>query len=116
MFGKVENPKNEKLPDLSLREFATFAPLIVLAVWIGLYPKPFIDRFNIATGKTERLWQSAPPSYEEVLQVIDPDANRVITQRESPTDPPNVFVRDVKAIEKSVGGKHAKTGKDKGEP
>ena len=24
--------------------------------------KPFIDRFNIATGKSERLWQSAAPS------------------------------------------------------
>jgi dipeptidyl aminopeptidase/acylaminoacyl peptidase len=58
--------------------------------------KPFIDRFNLATGKAERLWQSAPPTYEEVLQVIDPDGNRVITQRESPTDPPNVFVRDLK--------------------
>src|SRR5204863_1343605 len=46
MFGKVENPKNEKLADLSLREFATFAPLIVLAVWIGLYPKPFLDRLQ----------------------------------------------------------------------
>jgi NADH-quinone oxidoreductase subunit M len=46
MFGKVENPKNEKLADLSLREFATFAPLIVLAVWIGLYPKPFLDRIQ----------------------------------------------------------------------
>jgi NADH-quinone oxidoreductase subunit M len=46
MFGKVENPKNEKLPDLTLREFATFAPLIVLAVWIGLYPKPFLDRLQ----------------------------------------------------------------------
>jgi len=58
--------------------------------------KPFIDRFNIATGKTERLWQSAPPNYEEVLQVVDPEANRVITLRESPTDPPNAFVRDLK--------------------
>src|SRR5215813_11897644 len=46
MFGTIENPKNEKLPDLSLREFATFAPLIVLAVWIGLYPKPFLDRLQ----------------------------------------------------------------------
>ena len=43
MFGKVENPKNEKLPDLNLREFATFVPLIILAVWIGLYPTPFLD-------------------------------------------------------------------------
>src|SRR6185312_5691201 len=46
MFGKVENPKNEHLKDLSFREFATFAPLIALAVWIGLYPSPFINRIN----------------------------------------------------------------------
>ena len=46
MFGKVENPKNERLLDLSNREFATFAPLIILAVWIGLYPKPFLDRLE----------------------------------------------------------------------
>jgi NADH-quinone oxidoreductase subunit M len=44
MFGKIENPKNEKLPDLNLREIATFVPLIILAVWIGIYPKPFLDR------------------------------------------------------------------------
>jgi NADH-quinone oxidoreductase subunit M len=50
MFGKVENPKNEALADLSLREFATFAPLIVLAFWIGIYPKPFIDRLNTSVN------------------------------------------------------------------
>ena len=46
MFGKVENPKNEGLLDLNHREFATFAPLLVLAVWIGLYPAPFLDRLK----------------------------------------------------------------------
>jgi NADH-quinone oxidoreductase subunit M len=46
MFGKVENPKNERLADLSNREFATFAPLLVLAVWIGLYPAPFLKRLE----------------------------------------------------------------------
>jgi NADH-quinone oxidoreductase subunit M len=46
MFGKVENPKNERLLDLSNREFATFAPLIVLAVWIGIYPTPFLRRLE----------------------------------------------------------------------
>jgi len=46
MFGKVENPKNEGLADLNLREFATFVPLIVLAVWIGLYPSPFLQRLE----------------------------------------------------------------------
>jgi NADH-quinone oxidoreductase subunit M len=46
MFGKVENPKNEGLLDLDHREFATFAPLLILAVWIGLYPAPFLRRLE----------------------------------------------------------------------
>lgn len=40
-FGTVTNPKNEKLHDLTPREVATFVPLIIMAFWIGLYPKPF---------------------------------------------------------------------------
>jgi len=46
MFGKIENPKNEHLLDLNHREFATFAPLLVLAVWMGLYPAPFLRRLE----------------------------------------------------------------------
>jgi NADH-quinone oxidoreductase subunit M len=42
-FGAVTNPKNEKLHDLTLRELLTFAPLVVVAFWIGLYPKPFFQ-------------------------------------------------------------------------
>jgi dipeptidyl aminopeptidase/acylaminoacyl peptidase len=59
--------------------------------------KPFLDRFDLTTGKSERLWQSAAPYYEEVAQVVDRDANRIITQRESPTEPPNFFLRDLRA-------------------
>jgi len=46
MFGKIENPKNEGLLDLNHREFATFAPLLILAVWMGLYPSPFLRRLE----------------------------------------------------------------------
>jgi NADH-quinone oxidoreductase subunit M len=42
-FGTVTNPKNEKLADLTPREVATFVPLLIMAFWIGLYPKPFFE-------------------------------------------------------------------------
>ena len=40
-FGELTNEKNKALPDLNRREQWTIIPLIVLAFWIGLYPKPF---------------------------------------------------------------------------
>jgi len=42
-FGTVTNPKNEKLHDLTPREVLTFVPLLIMAFWIGLYPKPFMQ-------------------------------------------------------------------------
>ena len=43
MFGPLDNPENQSLSDLNLREVATFVPLIILAFWIGLYPNTFLD-------------------------------------------------------------------------
>jgi len=60
MFGKIENPKNEQLLDLSPREFATFVPLIILAVWIGLYPAPFLRRLDTSV---QRVIARVSPEY-----------------------------------------------------
>jgi NADH-quinone oxidoreductase subunit M len=40
-FGKITNPANEKLVDLSLREKTVLVPLVIMIFWIGFYPKPF---------------------------------------------------------------------------
>jgi NADH-quinone oxidoreductase subunit M len=42
-FGNITNPKNETLPDLKAREWAYMVPLMILALWIGVYPKPFLE-------------------------------------------------------------------------
>jgi NADH-quinone oxidoreductase subunit M len=46
IFGEVTHEENRRLTDLSLREWAVLIPLLVLIVWIGVYPSAF-------TGKTE---------------------------------------------------------------
>ena len=50
MFLELDNPKNENLPDMTVREKATIFPLIVLIFWIGLYPKPFMKTFDASVN------------------------------------------------------------------
>ena len=60
MFGKLENPANQGLKDLNLREFATFLPLIIMAVWIGIAPKPFL---NVLDKPVEKIVRIMNPDY-----------------------------------------------------
>ena len=53
-YGPVKSPENEGLPDLRPRELAMLAPLLVLILVIGVYPKPFLDRINPAAEKVVR--------------------------------------------------------------
>jgi NADH-quinone oxidoreductase subunit M len=65
-FGTVTNPKNEKLPDLTAREIATFVPLIIIALWIGLYPKPFFQILEQPTTQLSRSVQEGAKNPNEV--------------------------------------------------
>jgi len=42
-FGTIDNPKNEKLVDLNPREWIYMTPLVIMSLWIGIYPKPFLN-------------------------------------------------------------------------
>src|ERR1700736_4734036 len=60
MFGNVTNPANEHLPDLNLREYATLVPLVVLAFWIGIYPKPL---FRVLDAPVRQIVEQVNPGY-----------------------------------------------------
>ncbi len=49
------------------------------------------------TKEAERLWQSEAPHYEVVVELLDDEGQTLVTQRESKTDPPNYYRRDLKA-------------------
>jgi len=45
-FGKIDKKENEEVMDLNRREWAVLIPLIILAFWIGIYPKPVLSYFE----------------------------------------------------------------------
>jgi dipeptidyl aminopeptidase/acylaminoacyl peptidase len=56
---------------------------------------PFLAAMDAATGQSERLWTSADADYEAVIGFLDNEGRRVITQRETRLDPPNLRIRDL---------------------
>ncbi|HET6980482.1 MAG TPA: prolyl oligopeptidase family serine peptidase [Pyrinomonadaceae bacterium] len=54
--------------------------------------RPFLDRFNLKTLKSERLFRSDSKSYEDVVALLSDDGSQFITRRESPTEAPNYYV------------------------
>jgi NADH-quinone oxidoreductase subunit M len=48
MFGKITNPANENLKDLSAREIVVMLPLLLFVFWIGFYPNTFFEKMNPA--------------------------------------------------------------------
>ncbi len=64
----------------------------------GASPKgdrPFVDRLNLVSKKKERLFRSEAPVFEDVIALLDNEGKRLLATRESPTEPPNFFVRDL---------------------
>ena len=62
MFGELDNPENENLKDLNIREWVYLTPLVVLCFWIGLYPKPFFAILEPATAKLAATLENSRPA------------------------------------------------------
>ncbi len=69
----------------------------------GASPKgefPFLDRYDLKTGKSERLFQCGDKTFESVAALLSDDGSQFITRFETPADPPNYFVRTAGSAEK----------------
>ncbi|HEX6694059.1 MAG TPA: NADH-quinone oxidoreductase subunit M [Longimicrobiales bacterium] len=62
-FNRVERPENEKLLDLSRRELLVIVPLVAVMLWMGFYPKPFLDRSAVTvTDLVETVEMRSAPA------------------------------------------------------
>ncbi len=46
MFGPLDKEENRVLKDLNAREIATLIPIVILIVWIGIYPQTFLRKMD----------------------------------------------------------------------
>jgi len=60
IYNPLTNTENEKLSDLTLREVLVLAPLLAGILWIGIYPKPFLQRMEPSAKAL--IEQLRPPS------------------------------------------------------
>ena len=69
-LGPITNPENEKLSDASPRELLYLLPALIAILFIGVYPKPLLDRIE--------------PSVEATIQRIQSGVQHPVTLNEVP--------------------------------
>lgn len=68
IFGPLNNPENQKLHDLNGREILLLTPIVILIVFMGVYPQPFLSRMQPSVDLTlKRVFaiQSAPVALKQ---------------------------------------------------
>jgi len=52
VFGKLEKPSLQQIPDMGLREFVVMAPLVAATLFFGVYPAPIFTMTGTAVEQT----------------------------------------------------------------
>ncbi len=59
IFGKLEKEDLKSILDLSWREVAVFAPLVVLTIWMGVYPVSFTRPMHVSIVNLVTKYETA---------------------------------------------------------
>lgn len=62
--------------------------------------RPFLNRLDLATLETTELWRNSGQQYEEVIELLEPDASRFITSLQTPTVPVNYYLHEPAGVRK----------------
>jgi NADH-quinone oxidoreductase subunit M len=73
-YGEVTNEKNRKLPDLTDREKVILVSVVVVILWMGIYPQPFLRRLDLNVAQVIQRVERGTPSY--ALEKTPPPAER----------------------------------------
>lgn len=66
VFGKLEKEDLKAILDLNPREIAIFVPLIVVTLWMGIYPAPFLEVMDASVANLIEQHKTAMSAFESV--------------------------------------------------
>jgi NADH-quinone oxidoreductase subunit M len=62
IYNKLDKAENERLPDLTRRELVVLVPILLGILWIGVYPKPILERMEPAARHLIDIVKPPPPA------------------------------------------------------
>jgi NADH-quinone oxidoreductase subunit M len=83
VFNALDRRANRDIPDLNARELAILLPLVLLILWIGVYPKPILEKMEPAALRavTSVQNQRIPASVPGMPAMMGPDEMAAVTGR-----------------------------------
>jgi len=67
IFGELTKDNLKKILDMSPREWAVFAPLIILTFWMGIYPSSFLDVMHVSVENLMNQVQTAQAAAAKIM-------------------------------------------------
>jgi len=79
-FGPVTKDENKNLPDVNKRELVALIPLSIIAVWLGVYPKPILDPINNSVESIVQLMhdKAITPEAKAAIPSLVNDRNEIV--------------------------------------
>ncbi len=72
LFNKLDKPANEHIPDLNWREIGLLTPLLIVIIWLGVYPAPVLRRMEASTEHLVRSVQNNAAAQDAPQTALNP--------------------------------------------
>ena len=66
VFGRLAREDLKSITDMNIREIGIFVPLILLTLWMGIYPTPFLEIMDASVANLINQYQSALTALDNV--------------------------------------------------
>ncbi len=88
-FGPITNEENRNVPDIAWNEIAALVPIVVLMVWIGVYPNAFLKKMEPSVKELLLVVKSEAGGHVMVAASADPSPASGRRWREAPDEGPH---------------------------